>query len=92
MSLILPTGEYVTVEQVSTSLVVLRFHKDQAQRAAYKAGTLSRYETTVQESRSTPVDLDGTPQATPDTIQSALITAGYTAIKKLPEFSEAVDA
>jgi len=92
MALTLPTGEYITVEQATETGVTIRRHADAAHRGRYKAGTETPFETTRQEDVSVPVALDAAPDATPLTIKAALITAGYSALKTLPEFAEGVDA
>lgn len=92
MSLILPSGEYITVENATETKVTIRRHADAAHRNRYKTGTETSFETTRQEDVSVPVALDSTPSATPDTIKAALITAGYEALRTLPAYADAVDA
>jgi hypothetical protein len=92
MALSLPTGEYITVEQATENKVTIRRHADAAHRERYKTGTETSFETTRQEDVSVAVALDSEPNATPLTIKAALITAGYAALKTLPEFAEGVDA
>lgn len=91
MSLILSTGEYLAIEDVTKTSVTYRLHKDAEQRARYKAGTMDKYEITSQETRACEVSLYE--NADPDkNIQENLVTAGYVALKAQEEFSTAIDA
>ena len=91
MALQLPNNEYVTVENASSNGVTIRRHADAAHRARFKAGDETPFETTRQENVSVAVNLDSEPNSTPLTIKAALITAGYSALKTLEEFSTAID-
>lgn len=91
MSLILPTGEYLAIEQVTSSSVTYRLHKDAEQRARYKDQTMDKYENTLQDTVSADVLLSDV--VDPEkTIRENLITAGYTALKLREEFLDSIDA
>jgi len=90
MALQLATGEYVVVESATEDRVTVRFHKDANQRERYKNNTLDTYEFTKQMEYVVKVDLEGTPD-TSKCICDNTITAGYNALKTLPEFVGATD-
>jgi len=91
MSLILPTGEYLAIEQVTSSSVTYRLHKDAEQRARYKDQTMDKYEITIQN--TVPANVLLSDVVDPEkTIRENLITAGYTALKLRDEFSDSIDA
>lgn len=91
MSLILPTGEYLAIEEVTKSSVTYRLHKDADQRARYKDGIMDKYEVTSQQTCTCEVLLSE--NVDPDkSIQENLVTAGYVALKAQEEFSTAIDA
>ena len=91
MSLILPTGEYLAIEEVTRPCVTYRLHKDAEQRARYKAGTMDKYEITSQQTCACEVLLSDRVDAD-KSIQENLVTAGYIALKAQEEFSTAIDA
>lgn len=85
-----PNRQYITVENVDSSGVVIRIHADEAHRARYKTGTETEFESTKQEIRSVKVDMAKLADPTVS-IKANNIIAGYEALKTLPEFSEAKD-
>lgn len=91
MSLILSTGEYLAIEEVNANSVTFRLHKDVEQRARYKAGTMDKYEVTSQQTCACEVLLSDIANSEKNILEN-VITAGYIALKLLPEFSEATDA
>lgn len=91
MSLILSTGEYLAIEQVTSTSVTYRLHKDAEQRARYKDQTMDKYEITIQN--TVPANVFLSDSVDPGkTIRENLITSGYTALKLREEFSDSIDA
>lgn len=91
MSLILSTSEYLAIEQVTSTSVTYRLHKDAEQRARYKDQTMDKYEITIQN--TVPENVLLSDSVDPEkTIRENLITAGYAALKLREEFSDSIDA
>lgn len=83
-------GEYIVVENVSPSTVMIRFHKDKEHRARYKAEKEGEYECTHQETRQVPVDMKWLVDPT-KSVWDNNILAGYKALKQTEEFSKCID-
>lgn len=91
MSLILQTGEYLAIEQVTSNSVTFRIHKDAEQRERYKNQSMDKYEITIQN--TVPADVLLSEVVDPQkTIRENLVTAGYAALKLREEFSDSIDA